>query len=74
MWKTMKDRIVSRIALNNTPAAPRKVAKASSPAVVYNWTRNPRRVGPATKTINNRATNNRTLETAANGILTFTYH
>jgi hypothetical protein len=65
----MKDRIVSRIALNNTPAAPRKVAKAPPPAVVYNWTRNQRRVGPATK-----ATHNRTLETAANGILTFTYH
>jgi len=69
MWKTMKDRIVSRIALNNTPATPRRVAKALPPAVVYNWTRNQRPVGPATK-----ATNDRTLETAANGILTFTYH
>jgi hypothetical protein len=72
MWKTMKDRIVSRIALNNTPAAPRKVAKAPQPAVVSNWTCNQRRVGPATKATN--ATNNRTLETAANGIITFTYH
>ena len=79
----MKDRIASRIAsvtpaLNGTPkvaahtAAPRKVAKAPPPAVIYNWRRNKRRldIGPAPG-----ATNNRTLQAAASSdILTFTYH
>jgi hypothetical protein len=85
MWKTMKDRIASRIvsvtpALSGTPkvaahtAAPRKVAKAPPPAVIYNWRRNKRRldIGPAS-----RSTNNRTLQAAASSdraILTFTYH
>jgi hypothetical protein len=74
----MKNRIVSRIALHGTPvvaahpAAPRKVAKAPPPAVVYNWTRNKRHfdIGPATN-----ASNKRILKAAADSaILTFTYH
>jgi hypothetical protein len=85
MWKTMKDRIASRIvsvtaALNGTPkvaahtAAPPKVAKAPPPAVIYNWRRNKRRrdIGPAPG-----ATDNRTLRAGASSdraILTFTYH
>jgi hypothetical protein len=85
MWNTMKDRIASRIvsvtaALNGTPkvaaqtAAPRKVAKAPPPAVIYNWRRNKRRrdIGPAPG-----ATDNRTLRAGASSdraILTFTYH
>ena len=85
MWKTMKDRIASRIAsvtpaLSGTPkvaahtAAPRKVAKAPPAAVIYNWRRNKRRldIGPAPG-----ATDNRTLRAAASSdraILTFTYH
>jgi hypothetical protein len=85
MWKTMKDRIASRIAsetaaLDRTPkvaahtAAPRRVAKAPPPAVIYNWRRNKRRldIGPASS-----VTSNRKLKTAANSdsaILTFTYH
>jgi hypothetical protein len=76
MWKTMKNRIVSRIASNATPAvavrtaAPRMVAKAPPPAVVYNWTRDKRRrgIGPS-------ATNNRNRQVVANSaIITFTYH
>jgi len=76
MWKTMKNRIASRIALNATPvlaprpAAPRKVAKMPPPAVVYNWTRNKRRLGIGPST-----TSDRELQATANGaILTFTYH
>lgn len=81
----MKNRIASRNvsateALNGTPkvaahtAAPRKVAKAPPPAVIYNWRRNKRRldIGPVPS-----ATNDRTLMAAANSdraILTFTYH
>ena len=74
----MKNRIVSRIASNATPAvavavraaAPRMVAKAPPPAVVYNWTRDKRRrgIGPS-------ATNNRNRQVVANSaIITFTYH
>ena len=72
----MKNRTVSKIELNDTPvlavrtAAPRKVAKAPPPAVVYNWTRNKRRLG-----IGPSATTKRNRKVAANGgILTFTYH
>jgi len=83
MWKTMKNRNVSRISLNGTPvvaahpAAPRKVAKAPPPAVVYNWTRNKRHfdIDRATNATNKRATNKRILKAAADsGIITFTYH
>ena len=71
----MKNRIVSRISSNAPPAvavrtaAPRMVAKAPPPAVVYNWTRNRRLgIGPSATTQRNR-------QVAANGgILTFTYH
>ena len=74
----MKNRNVSRISLNGTPvvaahpAAPRKVAKAPPPAVVYNWTRNKRHFDIDRAT---NATNNRILKAAAkSAILTFTYH
>src|SRR5262249_19766181 len=79
----MKNRNVSRIALNGTPvvvahpAVPRKVAKAPPPAVVYKWIRNWRHVdiGRAPSDTNNRATRNRILKAAAkSAILTFTYH
>jgi hypothetical protein len=76
MWKTMKNRIASRIALNDIPAAaartaaPRTVAKAPPPAVVYNWRRNKRQLG-----IEPSARAKRDLQAAASGaILTFTYH
>ena len=81
----MKDRIASRIAsvtaaLNGTPkvaahtAAPRKVAKAPPPAVIYNWKRNKRRLDVGSTP---GATDDRTLRAAASNdraIVTFTYH
>lgn len=73
----MKNRNVSRIVLSGTPvvaahpAAPRKVAKAPPPAVVYNWIRKKRHFDIGAT----NATNKRILKAAAtSAILTFTYH
>jgi hypothetical protein len=77
MRKTMKDRIVSvRAALNGTPKlaarapAPRRVAKAPPPAVVYNWSRRMLRVD--VDRAPSRRKHKRAVESS--GAITFTYH